>query len=162
MDGFDGASGVLVLGATNFPNSTRPGAGARGRFDRSIAVGLPGLDDREALFRLYAGKLNAADDLDFPQLARNTVGLTPAAIAYIANHAALLARTGAQQVDMAHFVDAVETCRIGEQPSGVTPMSPTDRKRIAVHEAGHALVAAALNVGRVERSPSCLAARRWA
>ncbi len=123
-----------------------------GRFDRSIAVGLPGLDDREALFRLYAGKLNAADDLDFPQLARNTVGLTPAAIAYIANHAALLAaRTGAQQVNMAHFVDAVETCRIGEQPSGVTPMSPTDRKRIAVHEAGHALVAAALNVGRVEK-----------
>jgi len=152
MDGFDGASGVLVLGATNFPNSLDPALVREGRFDRSIAVGLPGLDDREALFRLYAGKLNAADDLDFPQLARNTVGLTPAAIAYIANHAALLAaRTGAHQVDMAHFVDAVETCRIGEQPSGVTPMSPTDRKRIAVHEAGHALVAAALNVGRVEK-----------
>jgi len=152
LDGFDGSSGVLVLGATNFPNSLDPALVREGRFDRSIAVGLPGLDDREALFRLYAGKLNAADDLDFPQLARNTVGLTPAAIAYIANHAALLAaRTGAHQVDMAHFVDAVETCRIGEQPSGVTPMSPTDRKRIAVHEAGHALVAAALNVGRVEK-----------
>src|SRR3546814_54480 len=52
---------------------------------------------------------------------------------------------------MAHFVDAVETCRIGEQPSGVTPMSSTDRKRIAVHEAGHALVAAALKTGRVEK-----------
>ncbi|MCQ4326231.1 ATP-dependent Zn protease [Stutzerimonas stutzeri] len=152
MDGFDPASGVLVLGATNFPNSLDPALVREGRFDRSIAVGLPGLEDREALFRLYAGKINAAPALDFAQLARNTVGLTPAAIAYIVNHAALLAaRTGARQVDMARFVDAVETCRIGEQPSGVTPMSPTDRKRIAVHEAGHALVAAALNVGRVEK-----------
>jgi len=152
MDGFDGASGVLVLGATNFPNSLDPALVREGRFDRSIAVALPGLDDREALFRLYAGKISAATDLDFPQLARSTVGLTPAAIAYIVNHAALLAaRAGAKQVDMAHFVDAVETCRIGEQPSGVTPMSATDRKRIAVHEAGHALVAAALNVGRVEK-----------
>ena len=88
---------MLVLGATSF-NSLDPALVREGRFDRSIAVGLPGLDDREALFRLYAGKLNAADDTDFPQLARNTVGLTPAAIAYIANHAALLAaRTGAQQ-----------------------------------------------------------------
>ncbi|MCG6539390.1 AAA family ATPase [Pseudomonas sp. KSR10] len=152
MDGFDGASGVLVLGATNFPNSLDPALVREGRFDRSIAVGLPGLGDREALFRLYAGKIRASQDLDFPQLARNTVGLTPAAIAYIANHAALLAaRGGASEVSMSHFVDAVETCRIGEQPSGVTPMSANDRKRIAVHEAGHALVAAALKVGRVEK-----------
>lgn len=152
MDGFDGASGVLVLGATNFPNSLDPALVREGRFDRSIAVGLPGLDDREALFRLYAGKIRAADVLDFAQLARNSVGLTPAAIAYIVNHAALLAaRAGAAQVDMDHFTDAIETCRIGEQPSGVTPMSPSDRKRIAVHEAGHALVAAALKVGRVEK-----------
>ncbi|TCD19549.1 AAA family ATPase [Pseudomonas sp. IC_126] len=152
MDGFDGASGVLVLGATNFPNSLDPALVREGRFDRSIAVGLPGLADREALFRLYAGKIRAAQDLDFAQLARNTVGLTPAAIAYIANHAALLAARGAAKtVTMEHFVDAVETCRIGEQPSGVTPMSPNDRKRIAVHEAGHALVAAALKVGRVEK-----------
>src|SRR3546814_18207869 len=101
------------------------------------AVGLPGLDDREALFRLYAGKITAAAGLDFPQLARNTVGLTPAAIAYIVNHAALLAaRCGANQVEMAHFVDAVETCRIGEQPSGVTPMSATNRPPIAVQQTG--------------------------
>lgn len=152
MDGFDAASGVLVLGATNFPNSLDPALVREGRFDRSIAVGLPSLDDREALFRLYAGKIRVGGELDFPQLARNTVGLTPAAIAYIANHAALLAaRAGASQVEMAHFVDAIETCRIGEQPSGVTPMSPSDRKRIAVHEAGHALVAAELKVGRVEK-----------
>ncbi len=152
MDGFDGASGVLVLGATNFPNSLDPALVREGRFDRSIAVGLPGLADREALFRLYAAKIRAEQDLDYAQLARNTVGLTPAAIAYIVNHAALLAARGAaKSVSMAHFVDAVETCRIGEQPSGVTPMSPTDRKRIAVHEAGHALVAAALKVGRVEK-----------
>ncbi len=152
IDGFDAASGVLVLGATNFPNSLDPALVREGRFDRSIAVGLPGLDDRDALFRLYAGKVRATDALNFAQLARNTVGLTPAAIAHIVNHAALLAaRAGEQQVDMAHFVDAIETCRIGEQPSGVTPLSASDRKRIAVHEAGHALVAAALKVGRVEK-----------
>ena len=152
MDGFDAASGVLVLGATNFPNSLDPALVREGRFDRSIAVGLPGLDDREALFRLYAGKIRTGTALDYPQLARNTVGLTPAAIAHIVNHAALLAaRAGAGRVDMVHFVDAIETCRIGEQPSGVTPLSASDRKRIAVHEAGHALVAAALKVGRVEK-----------
>ncbi|MGN5594955.1 AAA family ATPase [Stutzerimonas nitrititolerans] len=152
IDGFDAASGVLVLGATNFPNSLDPALVREGRFDRSIAVGLPGLEDREALFRLYAGKVRASDGLDHAQLARNTVGLTPAAIAHIVNHAALLAaRAGASCVDMSHFVDAIETCRIGEQPSGVTPLSATDRKRIAVHEAGHALVAAALKVGRVEK-----------
>jgi len=152
MDGFDAAAGVLVLGATNFPNSLDPALVREGRFDRSIAVGLPGLDDREALFRLYAGKVRTGDGLDYAQLARNTVGLTPAAIAYIVNHAALLAaRANDSQIDMVRFVDAIETCRIGEQPSGITPLSPTDRKRIAVHEAGHALVAAALKVGRVEK-----------
>ncbi|WP_434457253.1 AAA family ATPase [Stutzerimonas urumqiensis] len=152
MDGFDAASGVLVLGATNFPNSLDPALVREGRFDRTIAVGLPGLGDRDALFRLYAGKIKAATDLDFAQLARNTVGLTPAAIAYIVNHAALLAaRAEARQVEMSHVVDAIETCRIGEQPSGVTPLSETDRKRIAVHEAGHALIAADLRVGRVEK-----------
>ncbi|WIX03278.1 AAA family ATPase [Pseudomonas sp. AR5] len=152
LDGFDGSSGVLVLGATNFPNSLDPALVREGRFDRSIAVGLPGLDDREALFRLYAGRVRAEQDLDFAQLARNTVGLTPAAIAQIVNHAALLAaRAGAGTVAMGHFVDAIETCRIGEKPAGVSPMSETERKRIAVHEAGHALVAAALKVGRVEK-----------
>ena len=152
MDGFDAAAGVLVLGATNFPNSLDPALVREGRFDRSIAVGLPGLDDREALFHLYAGKVRTGDGLDYAQLARNTVGLTPAAIAYIVNHAALLAaRAGDSQVEMSRFVDAIETCRIGEQPSGITPLSATERKRIAVHEAGHALVAAALKVGRVEK-----------
>lgn len=152
MDGFEAANGVLVLAATNFPNALDPALVREGRFDRSIAVGLPGLEDRGALFRLYAAKVRASANLDYMQLARNTVGLTPAAIAQIVNHAALLAaRAGAPQVEMTHFVDAIETCRIGEQPSGVTPLSASDRKRIAVHEAGHALVAAALKVGRVEK-----------
>lgn len=153
LDGFDGSSGVLVLGATNFPNSLDPALVREGRFDRTIAVGLPTLEDREALFRLYAGRLRLADEApDFTALARNSVGLSPAAIASIVNHAALLAaRAGATQVAMQHFVDAIETNRIGEKPAGVSPMSELDRKRIAVHEAGHALVAAALNVGRVEK-----------
>lgn len=152
MDGFDGSSGVLVLGATNFANSLDPALVREGRFDRTIAVGLPTLEDRIELFRLYAKKIQVQGDLDFEALSRNTVGLTPAAIAYIANHAALLAaRENCTQVSMSHFVDAIETCRIGEQPTAVTPLSDTERTRIAVHEAGHALVAAALNTGRVEK-----------
>ncbi|TWI58644.1 cell division protease FtsH [Pseudomonas duriflava] len=152
MDGFDGSSGVLVVGATNFANSLDPALVREGRFDRTIAVGLPTLEDRAALFRLYAKKVQVEGDLDFQALSRNTVGLTPAAIAYIVNHAALLAaRENCKQVAMSHFVDAIETCRIGEQPTAVTPLSATERTRIAVHEAGHALVAAALSVGRVEK-----------
>ncbi|WP_437883036.1 AAA family ATPase [Pseudomonas sp. LRF_L74] len=152
LDGFAPDSGVLVLGATNFPNSLDPALVREGRFDRSIAVSLPSLSEREQLFQLYAGKVKTAGAVDFAQLARNSVGLTPAAIAYIVNHAALLAARGQQrQVVMQHFVDALETCRIGEQPSGVSVLSESDRTRIAVHEAGHAIVAAALNCGRVEK-----------
>jgi cell division protease FtsH len=152
MDGFAADSGVLVLGATNFPNSLDPALLREGRFDRNIAVGLPSLADREQLFRLYAGKVKAADDIDHALLARNSVGLTPAAIAYIVNHAALLAaRARSAQVSMRHCVDALETCRIGEQPLGVSALSEAERTRIAVHEAGHAIVAAALNCGRVEK-----------
>src|SRR5690606_12901729 len=100
----------------------------------------------------YAGRTQTDDSLDYPQLARSSIGLTPAAIAAIVNHAALLAaRTQQPRVSMAHCVEAIESCRIGEQPSGVSPLSATERKRIAVHEAGHALVAAALSVGRVEK-----------
>ena len=139
MDGFAADSGVLVLAATNFPNSLDPALLREGRFDRNIAVGLPGLAEREQLFRLYAGKVKAADDLDHAQLARNSVGLTPAAIAYIVNHAALLAaRERHAEVTMRHCVDALETCRIGEQPTGVSPLSDAERTRIAVHEADSA------------------------
>ncbi len=152
LDGFAGGQGVLLVGATNFPDSLDPALLREGRFDRRIEVGLPGLADREALYRLYAGRLSCADDLDLPSLARNSVGLSPAAIAAIANQAALLAaRAGAAQVGMQHFVDALETSRIGEAPEGGGTASPGDRTRVAVHEAGHALVAAALRVGRVEK-----------
>ncbi|KTS70557.1 ATP-dependent Zn protease [Pseudomonas oryzihabitans] len=152
LDGFDGTSGVLVLGATNFADSLDPALRREGRFDRTIAVPLPSLEDRRALFELYAGKLPCQGELDLAALSRGTVGLTPAAIAYISNHAALLAaRENASAVTMAHFVEAIETCRIGEQPVGVTPLGSAERTRIAVHEAGHALVAAVLNVGRVEK-----------
>jgi cell division protease FtsH len=152
LDGFAADTGVLVLGATNFPNSLDPALVREGRFDRSIAVGLPTLSEREQLFRLYAGKVKSANAVDFAQLARNSVGLTPAAIAYIVNHAALLAARAADgEVVMQHFVDALETCRIGEQPVGASALSEADRTRIAVHEAGHAIVAAALKCGRVEK-----------
>lgn len=152
MDGFAADSGVLVLAATNFPNSLDPALLREGRFDRSISVGLPTLAEREQLFHLYCAKVRAGSDIDHAQLARNSVGLTPAAIASIVNQAALLAaRDSSAQVNMQHFIDALETCRIGEQPIGASALSEAERTRIAVHEAGHALVAAALGCGRVEK-----------
>lgn len=152
LDGFTADSGVLVLGATNFPNSLDPALVREGRFDRSIAVALPSLAEREQLLRLYADRIRVGDAIDYPLLARNSVGLTPAAIAYIVNHAALLAaRSQRGEVLMQDFVDALETCRIGEQPVGASALSDSERTRIAVHEAGHAVIAAALNCGRVEK-----------
>ncbi len=152
MDGFDAGTGVLVVGATNFPNSLDAALLREGRFDRSIAVGLPSLEDRAALFQLYAAKLRCADGIDFARLARSSVGLTPAAIASIVNQAALLAaREHALRVEMEHLFEAIEISRIGARPDGVTPLSEAERRRIAVHEAGHALVAAALHTGRVEK-----------
>ncbi|HEX5125271.1 MAG TPA: AAA family ATPase [Rhodocyclaceae bacterium] len=152
IDGFSSASGVIVIGATNFPDAVDPALLREGRFDRKIKITLPDVTDREALFRLYAKKVKTSDDLVYAQLARLTTGLTPAAIAYVVNHAALItARSRQTEITMAHFVEAIEVCRIGELNVAGSALTEAERERIAVHEAGHAIMAQVLNVGRVEK-----------
>ena len=152
LDGFNSSSGVIVIGATNFPDAVDPALVREGRFDRKINLTLPDLGDREALFRLFAKDVKTGGAPDYSQLARLTTGLTPAAIAYVVNHAALIsARLGQGDVPMANFLEAIEVCRMGEVNGSASALTERERERIAVHEAGHAIIAQVLNVGRVEK-----------
>ncbi|MDB6063503.1 MAG: ATPase central domain protein [Verrucomicrobiaceae bacterium] len=152
LDGFANDSGVMVIGATNFPDRVDPALTREGRFDRKIQMSLPTVADREGLFRLYAQKVTATADIDYAQLARLTIGLAPAAIAYIVNHAALVAaKRSGDTVAMTDFAEAIEVCRIGELPLTAAALTEAERERIAIHEAGHALAGYLLNVGNVEK-----------
>ena len=153
LDGFNSSSGVIVIGATNFPDAVDPALVREGRFDRKIQLTLPDVSDREALFRLFGKDVKTGDEaLDYAQLARLTTGLPPAAIAYVVNHAALIsARQGQAQVPMANFIEAIEVCRMGEVNGSASALTVAERERVAVHEAGHAIVAQVMNVGRVEK-----------
>ena len=152
MDGFADNEGVIVIGATNLADNLDEALLREGRFDRRVHVKLPDVRDRADILRLYAGKLPTMPEADFDQLARMTTGLAPAALAHIVNHAALVAaRQDALRVTMAHLMESVETTRIGELNGGQRALSEGELRRIAVHEAGHAVVACALRAGRVEK-----------
>jgi cell division protease FtsH len=152
IDGFSSSSGVIVIGATNFPDAVDPALLREGRFDRKIQLKLPTVGDREALFRLYAKKVKTAGDLGYTRLARLTAGLTPAAIAYVVNHAALIsARNGQPGIPMDNFIEAIDVCRMGEVNGTSSVLTERERERVAVHEAGHAIIAQVRNVGRVEK-----------
>lgn len=151
MDGFQGSkSHVIVIGATNFPDQIDPALCREGRMDRRVALSLPTLDERVSLFELYSASLITDVDLDNKKLARLTVGMAPAAIAGICNLAGqIAARTEATVISMAHFLEALEITQLGAVNG--TVLSENDRYRTAVHEAGHAVIAAILNAGRVEK-----------
>src|SRR5688572_15210061 len=153
LDGFARASGIVVLGATNNVGNLDPALIRPGRFDRMCNLGLPSVDEREALFAVYAGPLRSDGQADFRQLARLSSGLSPASIAGAVNAAAMLAaKEDAPAVTHAHFERALEQHLMGGTASvGQSAMSADDRRRIAVHEAGHALVAKLLHVGVVEK-----------
>ncbi len=152
LDGFTHDSGVIVIGATNYADRVDAALLREGRFDRKISMALPTVADREALFVLYAQKISTAANIDHAQLARLTIGLAPAAIAYIVNHAALVAaKRSSDAVEMADFLEAIEVCRIGELPLTATVLTEAERERIAIHEAGHALAGFLLEVGNVEK-----------
>lgn len=152
MDGFSSSEGVIVIGATNHPSSIDEALLREGRFDRKISLSLPTVDDREQLFKYYSNKRKFGADVDFKQLARLSVGMAPAAIEFVNNHAALLAiKNNRDYVAMADFLESLDTSRMGEAKVMGRPMVEEDRRRIAVHEAGHALIAAHLNSGNVER-----------
>lgn len=152
MDGFAnrGDSRVIVIGATNLLTNVDPALRREGRIDRTIELRLPDVNDREQLLRLYSRKLPVDPDVDFPQLARLSTGLSPASVASLVNQAVLrAARDQSPVVTMKHFLDAVETAHLGE--SSNTPMTEDMRRRTAYHEAGHALVSVLHSSGKVEK-----------
>jgi len=152
MDGFASNSGVIVVGATNLPENLDPAFLREGRIDRRITIKLPDVREREELLMLCASRLSLEAGIDFPLLARMTSGLSPATIDYVVNSAGLrMARDGRCKVNMADLTEAVEAAHIGEVNGAKGRISDAERRRIAVHEAGHAIVAAVLEVGKLEK-----------
>ena len=153
LDGFAPTSGIVVMGATNNVGNLDPAMVRPGRFDRVCNLALPNVNERESLFGLYAGRLRTEGETDFRPLARLSAGLSPAAIANAVNAAALLAaKEDASAVTIAHFERVLEQQLMGGGSAvGKAAMNPAERHRIAVHEAGHALVAKLLQVGIVEK-----------
>lgn len=152
MDGFHPAAGVIVIGATNFASSLDPALTREGRFDQKITVSLPGVDDRKSLFEHYLGKSRASADIDCEQLARMSIGMSPASISYIVTKAAFLAaKAGHKQLDTSHILESIDVFRLGGTANTSIIMTDDERRRIAYHEAGHAIMGAYLNVGVVEK-----------
>jgi cell division protease FtsH len=152
MDGFDSNEGVIIVAATNHPDNLDEALRRPGRFDRTIPVRLPDLDDRAKILRFYAASLKSkANDIDFDQLARLTTGLSPATLAMIVNQAGLVARkAGEREIAARHFMEAIKIARIGDINGAERALSDDERTRIAIHEAGHGLVAALLDTGVLE------------
>ncbi|CAB3762266.1 AAA family ATPase [Paraburkholderia solisilvae] len=152
MDGFTSNEGVVIIAATNHPDNLDEALRRPGRFDRTVQVRLPDLEDRAKILRFYAAKLKTETDaIDFNQLARLTTGLSPATLSMIVNQAGLVARkSGAHEVAAAHFLEAIKIARIGDINGAERALSADERTRIAIHEAGHGLVAALLDTGVLE------------
>jgi cell division protease FtsH len=142
MDGFEGNNGVIILAATNRPESLDPALTRPGRFDRRVPVELPDLVGREAILRSHAKKINVADNVDFKQIARMASGASGAELANIVNEAALRAvrdnRKFATQTDLE---ESIETVIAGYQKKNAI-LTDKEKWTVAYHEIGHALVAA--------------------
>ena len=142
MDGFDGSKGVVLLAATNRPDTLDPALTRPGRFDRRIPVELPDLMGREDILRLHAGNVKCSPSIDFNVIARASAGASGADLANIINEGALLAvRDGRKMVVQKDLEEAIETVIAGEQKKGAV-ISNHERMIVAYHEIGHALVAA--------------------
>jgi cell division protease FtsH len=152
MDGFESNEGVIIVAATNHPDNLDEAMRRPGRFDRTVQVRLPSLEDRAEILRFYAANLKTrTSEIDFDQLARLTTGLSPATLSMIVNQAGLVARkAGKREVGAAHFLEAIKIARIGDINGAERALSDDERTRIAVHEAGHGLVAALLGTGVLE------------
>jgi cell division protease FtsH len=139
MDGFDPAAGVIVLGATNRPDVLDPALLRPGRFDRRVAVQPPDSVGREMILRVHSRSVPLADDVDLHQIAQSTPGMVGADLANLVNEAALLAaRRGHPRVTRADFTDSLEKIVLGAERKIV--LNEDDRRRIAYHEGGHAVV----------------------
>ena len=142
MDGFEGNSGVMILAATNRPESLDPALTRPGRFDRRVPVELPDLDGREKILRVHAKKVKIADDVDFRTVARMASGASGAELANIINEAALRAvRDGRKFATQADLEESIEVVIAGYQKKNAI-LSDKEKMAVAYHEIGHALVAA--------------------
>lgn len=142
MDGFDGNIGIVMLAATNRPEILDPALLRPGRFDRQIRVELPTLKDRIEILKVHARSYKMEDDLDYSLIARSTAGASGAQLANILNEAALRAvRMGHEKVRQEDIQESIEVVIAGAQRKQDI-LSPEEKKRVAYHEIGHALVAA--------------------
>ena len=142
MDGFEGNNGVIILAATNRPESLDPALTRPGRFDRRVPVELPDLKGREAILQVHAKKIKVAEDVDFNKIARMASGASGAELANIVNEAALRAvRDGRRFATQADLEESIEVVIAGYQKkNGI--MTDEEKKIVSYHEIGHALVAA--------------------
>ena len=142
MDGFEGNNGVIILAATNRPESLDPALTRPGRFDRRVPVELPDLKGREAILKVHAKKIKVAEDVDFHTIARMASGASGAELANIINEAALRAvRSGRTLVNQSDLEESIEVVIAGYQKKNAV-LSDAEKKVVAYHEIGHALVAA--------------------
>ena len=142
MDGFDSSNGVIILAATNRPESLDPALTRPGRFDRRVPVELPDLLGREAILKVHAKKIKIAEDVDFNKVARMASGASGAELANIVNEAALRAvRDGRRFATQADLEESIEVVIAGYQKKNAI-MTDREKKIVSYHEIGHALVAA--------------------
>ncbi|HWT77408.1 MAG TPA: AAA family ATPase, partial [Candidatus Methylomirabilis sp.] len=147
MDGFDAKKGVIIMAATNRPETLDPALLRPGRFDRQVLVDRPDITGREAILRVHARGVKLAPDVDLKVLAARTPGFVGADLANLINEAALLAaRKNKNQVEMADLEEAVDRVVAGLEKKARV-MNPKEKERVAYHEAGHALVAASVPSG---------------
>ncbi|MBQ1458115.1 MAG: ATP-dependent zinc metalloprotease FtsH [Butyrivibrio sp.] len=142
MDGFEGNNGVMILAATNRPESLDPALTRPGRFDRRVPVELPDLKGREDILKVHAKKIRISDDVDFNKIARMATGTSGAELANIINEGALRAvRDGRRFANQADLEESIEVVIAGYQKKN-SIMSDKERLIVSYHEVGHALVAA--------------------
>ena len=142
MDGFEGNNGVIILAATNRPESLDPALTRPGRFDRRVPVELPDLKGREAILKVHAKKVKVSDDVDYEKIARMASGASGAELANIINEAALRAvRDGRKAVTQTDLEESIEVVIAGYQKKNAI-LSEQEKRVVAYHEIGHALVAA--------------------
>src|SRR5262245_37575543 len=144
MDGFDANRGLIIMAATNRPETLDPALLRPGRFDRTVVVDRPDINGREMILKVHVREVKLGPDVDLRRVAALTPGAVGADLANLVNEAALMAaRSGRKQVMMTDFDEAVERSAVGlERRSRI--MNPEEKQRVAYHEAGHALVACSL------------------
>jgi cell division protease FtsH len=142
MDGFEGNSGVIILAATNRPETLDPALTRPGRFDRRVPVELPDLKGREAILKVHSKKVKLSDDVDFNRIARMASGASGAELANIINEAALRAvRSGRKVATQADLEESIEVVIAGYQKKNAI-LTDKEKMIVAYHEIGHAMVAA--------------------